>query len=160
MIGDNIIRCPKCDEDKDRSAFRLYRGRGDKWYVRSECIVCEKRLRSQRIEAEKTAPPPTPQCECCGDPLYDPRPDHDHVTGTFRGWLCRNCNEGLGKFGDNLEGIEQARAYLLRRIPMSTTQVLDQEVEVTVKVVVPKVAKTIPEIVEKTEQVKSLLLEG
>ncbi len=38
--------------------------------------------------------------------------DHDHVTGKIRGLLCLNCNTGIGRLGDNLEGVEAAAAYL------------------------------------------------
>jgi len=38
--------------------------------------------------------------------------DHDHETGAFRGWLCRNCNSGLGFLGDNAEGLGGALMYL------------------------------------------------
>ena len=38
--------------------------------------------------------------------------DHDHDTGEFRGWLCNNCNTGLGAMGDTIEGLERAIKYL------------------------------------------------
>lgn len=40
--------------------------------------------------------------------------DHDHNTKKVRGFLCKNCNNGLGFFGDNPERLEQAAAYVRR----------------------------------------------
>lgn len=55
-------------------------------------------------------------CECCGREQIGKSlaADHDHANGRFRGWLCSSCNLGLGKLGDTLDGVERARAYLLR----------------------------------------------
>tara|TARA_R110000851_G_scaffold93230_3_gene203154 strand:+ start:6360 stop:6785 length:426 start_codon:yes stop_codon:yes gene_type:complete len=38
--------------------------------------------------------------------------DHCHKTETFRGWLCFNCNSGLGQFKDNLHRLKKAVKYL------------------------------------------------
>ena len=40
------------------------------------------------------------------------RLDHCHETGEFRGFLCNNCNQGLGKFKDDPEILLNAIAYL------------------------------------------------
>ena len=40
------------------------------------------------------------------------RIDHDHITGVVRGILCHVHNVGLGYFGDSIEGLEEAVAYL------------------------------------------------
>lgn len=40
--------------------------------------------------------------------------DHCHETGVVRGMLCVRCNLGLGRFGDNVAGLERAIAYLER----------------------------------------------
>lgn len=40
--------------------------------------------------------------------------DHCHITGAFRGWLCDNCNTGLGKLGDTKAGLLRALEYLER----------------------------------------------
>ncbi len=58
------------------------------------------------------------ECDCCGSRLKDgPRQnqiDHDHATGKIRGVLCPSCNTGIGKLGDNIEGLRRALAYLER----------------------------------------------
>jgi hypothetical protein len=38
--------------------------------------------------------------------------DHDHKTGKVRGLLCDNCNNGLGKLGDNIESLKAMVIYL------------------------------------------------
>ncbi len=54
-------------------------------------------------------------CECCGRlPGATMHLDHDHRTGEFRGWLCGQCNLGLGALGDDAAGLEKALAYLRR----------------------------------------------
>ena len=50
-------------------------------------------------------------CQCCGKvkPL---QLDHEHEKQSFRGWLCRACNTGIGSLQDCLEGVKLAIAYL------------------------------------------------
>ena len=38
--------------------------------------------------------------------------DHTHGTTNVRGWLCTNCNSGIGGLRDNLEGVLRAAIYL------------------------------------------------
>lgn len=58
------------------------------------------------------------RCACCG--TDEPGRgetffvDHDHITGFIRGLLCNRCNVGIGKLGDNLEGLTRALEYLQR----------------------------------------------
>ena len=81
-------------------------------YRREECKDCERRLAKQLREAKKTAPPKSDKCDCCGTTTDTLVVDHDHVSGKFRGWLCKSCNIGIGKLGDNIEGITKALNYL------------------------------------------------
>lgn len=50
-------------------------------------------------------------CAICQTP-EDLCVDHDHQTGKVRGILCRTCNLGIGKLGDQLEGVKRAAEYL------------------------------------------------
>jgi len=38
--------------------------------------------------------------------------DHCHDSGNYRGLLCEKCNQGLGKFNDNIEYLKSAILYL------------------------------------------------
>ena len=38
--------------------------------------------------------------------------DHDHETGKIRDLLCGNCNQGLGKFKDSPQLLDEAAEYL------------------------------------------------
>lgn len=53
-------------------------------------------------------------CACCRERLTDGGAcvDHDHGTGEVRGILCHNCNIGIGKLGDTLDGLQKAVRYL------------------------------------------------
>ena len=55
-------------------------------------------------------------CEICSKDitLRQAHLDHDHKTGKSRGWLCPNCNIGLGFFRDSIENLKAAIAYLAR----------------------------------------------
>lgn len=58
------------------------------------------------------------RCGICGttEPGYGRRHmavDHCHATGAIRGILCNACNIALGTFGDSIEKLRGAIAYLL-----------------------------------------------
>jgi hypothetical protein len=44
--------------------------------------------------------------------MSQPCYDEDPATGSKRGWLCHECNMGLGKFRDSVELLTKAVAYL------------------------------------------------
>lgn len=52
-------------------------------------------------------------CAICSV-LTDLVPDHHHVTGCFRGAVCRGCNLGVGLFADTPTRLVTAVAYLQR----------------------------------------------
>ena len=56
------------------------------------------------------------RCACCGLHVSEQNQrlsvDHCHETNVVRGLLCSNCNTGIGKLGDNVEGLTRAINYL------------------------------------------------
>jgi hypothetical protein len=71
--------------------------------------------RKYRGMPEPTRPCPS-NCEACGasSGKKSLHLDHCHETGIFRGWLCSNCNTGLGLIGDSIEAVERILAYVRR----------------------------------------------
>jgi Recombination endonuclease VII len=71
--------------------------------------------RARGIDISTISRPEPANCECCGQAFTAksrPNCDHDHDTGRFRGWLCYQCNMGIGKLGDAVEGLQKALDYL------------------------------------------------
>lgn len=60
------------------------------------------------------------RCAICGVPEAECTRslaiDHCHKTGAFRGFLCSNCNNGLGIFKDNPALLKKAADYLTANI--------------------------------------------
>ncbi len=78
------------------------------------CKSCMNKNARIVANIKKTAPPKPVdmKCQCCGSYSEQLDLDHDHATLKFRGWLCRRCNIGMGKLGDNIESLQQAIDYL------------------------------------------------
>lgn len=57
-------------------------------------------------------------CDLCGTETQEEHAgntlnyDHDHDTGWFRGWLCPDCNKGIGLLKDNPALLRGAAYYL------------------------------------------------
>jgi len=86
--------------------------------ARAKQAACNRRYYATKngfVECVNYPPPPIDsRCDLCSTPSKLIL-DHDHRTGKFRGYLCLNCNLGLGKLGDNLESLKRAVAYLKKK---------------------------------------------
>lgn len=114
-------RCCACQAERNRK----YRTRLGKDYANARSRAF--RLANPDydvIRSRKRAGLPEPTrpclgfCENCGrhEKEFAKRLhlDHCHKTGKFRGWLCSECNTGLGKLGDDIGSLRKAIAYLER----------------------------------------------
>ena len=81
------------------------------YYLKKICRECHIIVNQEQREARKTAPPKSNHCDNCHK---NKKLEIDHIHGSliFRGWLCSNCNTGIGAVGDTLEGVLQAAIYL------------------------------------------------
>ena len=85
------------------------------------CKTCHKRGTRERTygiaweEFESMWKSQKQRCAICSGKFNDQSEasvDHDHKTNKVRGLLCNNCNNGLGRFMDNIKYLEAAISYL------------------------------------------------
>lgn len=116
--------CSVCNTLQDNFKFTYYKSRftadGYRLMTNTNCVECQKvRAKERKLIKDQfshlTPPTPGTPCECCGRPTYKNwQLDHCHETGKFRGWICKQCNTGLGNLGDTLTSLRAAVSYLER----------------------------------------------
>lgn len=137
---DNKV-CTKCGIEKELTEYNtIFNKKWGKSYARSDCRECEyarnrkyhadnkakraqqhKEWRNKKFfgleqgEYERMLSEQNGVCAICHNEC-SVKPslavDHDHNTGRVRGLLCSNCNNGLGRFKDNVEWLSNAIGYL------------------------------------------------
>lgn len=95
---------------------------------RSECKECRKNRKSippkARREYEKKSPKPqigdTFECPLCERMFTVNKTnvnlDHDSTTGEIRGYICADCNTGMGKMRDDISVLARAILWLKRSL--------------------------------------------
>lgn len=138
MLVDTVKRCIRCGEEKPLDEFpRYWSGAKQNHYHRGDCRDCraewqrdhaktDKRKRQQKDailrrtygitleQYEEILRDQGGGCAICGA-VPDQRSldvDHCHETGAVRGLLCGSCNNGIGRFQDDPDLLEQAAEYL------------------------------------------------
>jgi len=116
-------KCIKCDVVKPLEHFTYASGAN---FRRPECKQCTNELgKVRKMLREKYGDPPEGyQCPICTKTADEVDRkggkagafviDHCHDTDTFRGWLCHNCNRGVGLMNDDVEMLQKAIDYLKR----------------------------------------------
>ena len=103
-------KCIYCNEEKCLKDFPKHIHYVDN--LDNRCRECIKKHSKIRSHLHKTSPPKPKKCQCCNLETTKLVLDHNHNTNTFRGWLCDACNTGIGKLGDDLQGLKNAIKYL------------------------------------------------
>ena len=122
-----------CKIEKPNTEFLWFRQRNRKdGYAKRIHMNCKLCFAKRKKEAKKIQnqynqlkPSDNPKdkilCPCCHRlPIPGSNGkirwnfDHDRRTGTARGWICRQCNIGLGSLGDNWQGMFAALIWTLK----------------------------------------------
>ena len=116
--------CNKCLTELPISKFSKECGNK----IRSHCRECDRKVMKVRRHLRSITPPPAIDymCPICNRteiqikekmqymtrkvPVWSC--DHDHLTDTFRAWLCNKCNLGLGNFNDDVQLLQNCIDYL------------------------------------------------
>lgn len=114
--GEKTRVCTKCNIEKPLIKFREQKNgmvkMNGEYNRHHSCMACmsksdrDRKALSERYVCNQT------HCDCCGKESKKLHLDHDHYTAKFRGWLCIQCNQGIGKLGDNIEGVTNALNFL------------------------------------------------
>ena len=110
--GQSVTKvCKVCNQLKPIEAF----SRNGTWR-RPECLSCGAKQQREysRLRRRYGTPPLGTPCECCGQTKEMLHWDHCHDSKEHRGWLCNNCNTGIGKLGEDIEGVLKALDYLAK----------------------------------------------
>ena len=105
--------CRVCNKLKHEKDFPVH-SEIDKYarrQLRNICSDCNNKNRKilHKLNAEQGKSPKN--CQLCGEEKKL-QLDHCHKTNLFRGWLCNDCNTGIGKLGDDITSLERAVKYL------------------------------------------------
>jgi hypothetical protein len=114
-------KCRLCGQEKSVSHFPM---RSGSW-PDTRCADCKNKyfIELKNLKLNVTVRKMPDACECCGrKPESNVNLSFDHHYDSegkayFRGWLCKQCNSGIGYLGDTLEGIRNAEKYLLKNFP-------------------------------------------
>lgn len=123
--------CPSCKQIKSIDSFN--KDRRTVYGITAYCKDCIKRKNEKNTirntnnylkyqygltleEYNNLSQKQNNQCRICNKSEKENKKrlavDHNHTTGEIRGLLCSSCNQGLGKFYDSVQLLNNAIKYL------------------------------------------------
>ena len=115
-------KCRRCGEIKHLEKFAVNRKFASGSVARrAYCIECEKKQKSISGVKYYSKKPKELNCPTCGDYVtgsYNIVLDHDHKTGKIRGYICDNCNTGMGRAKDNIKILENWVEWLKKDLEL------------------------------------------
>jgi len=98
VVCRSQTRKAQYDKDPERERQRVREWHRNKLYEQHLVSVDEEGMANM--------------CACCHGYFEKLHLDHCHQTGFFRGWICGNCNRGIGLLGDTSAAVFEAFMYL------------------------------------------------
>ena len=123
---DDGLECRSCGIVQPVQNYKSVYVKGNKkGEIKRTCLSCRRghKILIDQLRLENTYPDKDYTCPICernivevgrlGQPMLQKWVlDHCHTTETFRGWLCSNCNTGIGGLKDNIKRVTNALKYL------------------------------------------------
>ena len=113
-------KCKKCGQTKSLEDFPINNTLASGILRKHTCNTCRGHQSKVRIKLHKeNKRPELIVCPICNTKTHKVVLDHNHLTDEFRGWLCNDCNNGLGKFNDDIKLLRKAIKYLKKSLDES-----------------------------------------
>ena len=110
-------KCKKCGKTKKLEVFPINNTLASGILRKHTCNSCRRHQSKVRTKLHKeNKRPKLIVCPICDKETRKVVLDHNHSTGEFRGWLCNDCNNALGKFNDDIDFLKKAIKYLKKNL--------------------------------------------
>ena len=117
------VQCIKCDIWQDISNYTVMQS-GE---IKRTCKSCKSGHQKviNKLRKQVKYPDDDYTCPICNRTIQEVGKhgqkslltwvlDHCHDTETFRGWICKPCNTGIGQLQDNPDNAHRAFEYLVK----------------------------------------------
>jgi protein-arginine kinase activator protein McsA len=110
-------KCKKCGKTKRLLDFPINNTLASGILRKHTCNSCRGHQNKVRMKLhQENKRPKLIVCPICEKETDKVVLDHNHSTDKFRGWLCNDCNNALGKFNDDIFLLKKAIKYLKKSL--------------------------------------------